>query len=119
MAQLTGRCSVKINGQLIRSKPGAKLNLGGVTREAVLGDNGVDGFVQKTAAPYIEGTFTHGRDTDLQALHDLEDGSVSFETDTGKGYILRNAWSANPPELTSGEGEVTFRFEGVTCEETT
>lgn len=117
--QLTGRAFIKLNGNLLRSKEGAKLNLGGVNRPPVTGDTGVHGYTERPVAPWIECTISHGADTNLQELADFRDGSVSFETDTGKSYVLREAWCENPPELTTGEGEVTLRFSGMSAEEVT
>ncbi len=117
MSQITGRAFIKHNGKLLRSKAGAKLNLGGVQRNTVKGDTGVHGFSEETAEPSIECTISHGADTSLSELADITDASITFETDTGKVYILRNAWVESPPELTAGEGEVPLRFVGISCEE--
>ncbi len=113
--QVTGRVYVSVNGKRLASKEGAKLNFGGVEREAVLGDTGVLGFVEKTAVPFIECTIAHKADTSLKELADIKDTSVTFETDTGKVYMLRNAWTAKTLEM--DKGEIALRFEGITAEE--
>lgn len=113
--QVTGRVFVSLNGARLASKEGAKLGFGGVDREAVHGDGGVLGYSEKTAVPFIECTIAHKGDTSLKDLSAITDASITFESDTGKVYILRNAWSAKSIEL--DKGEVALRFEGMSCEE--
>lgn len=113
--QVTGRVFVKINGDRQNSKEGAKLDFGGVSRTGVKGDNGVHGFSESTEIPYIECTISHKGDTSLAALQKLTNETITFETDSGKRYVLRNAWTAKSLELS--KGEVSLRFEGLTCEE--
>ena len=50
MAQATGRVEIKLNGELLRSKEGASIQTGGVTRESVTTDQG-DVFYKETIVP--------------------------------------------------------------------
>lgn len=113
--QVTGRVFVAVNGKRLRSKEGAKLKFGGVEREAVMGDTGVLGYSEKTSAPEVECTIAHMADTSLKELTDFADGSVQFETDTGKVFQLSGAWCAGGLEL--DKGEVKVKFQGMNCEE--
>lgn len=46
----------------------------------------------------------------------MVDGTVTFEADTGQTWVLRNAWTEKPAEITAQEGgKVPFRFVGMTC----
>lgn len=115
--QLSGRAYVKVNGQLLRSQNGAKLNPGGVARTAVVGDNGVHGYTEKTAAPSVECTVSHAKDTDVTELGKITGATVTFETDDGVTYVLRDAWVVEPPEFTANENaEVSLKFEAISCE---
>lgn len=114
--QITGRIRISLKGKLLRSKAGAKLNLGGVQRNAVLGDSGPLGFSEETMPPSIEGVIMHTAGTDLEELKAITDENIPFETDTGVTYVLRNAWLENTVELTGGEGEVPVKFVGITAE---
>ncbi len=113
MAQITGRVFVSVGGKRLRSKEGAKINLGGVEREAVTGDDGVHGYQEKVVAPSIDCTISHTADTSLKELQNITDTSVMFETDTGKVFNLRNAWCAKALELSKGEVGLTFQGVGV------
>lgn len=117
MAQVTGRVYIKVNGKLLRSKDGAKLsNIGAVERTPVIGHE-VYGYVEKTVAPSIECTLADTADLKLKEIHAIVNATCTFETDTGKIYILREAWTESALSLTGGEGEVECKFTGVACEE--
>ncbi len=113
MPQVTGRAYISLNGQRLRSKEGAKLNTGGVEREAQLSDSGVDGFSEKTAVPQVDCTINHTAEISLADIQNFKDGTLVFETDTGKVFTLTDAFCARPPELTKGEASLVF--QGTEC----
>lgn len=45
----------------------------------------------------------------------MVDVNVMFDTDTGRSFVLNNAWRAGKVEMTNGE--VSLRFEGMSCQE--
>lgn len=111
MAQVTGIVFVKVNGDLLRSKEGAKLMLGGKERTAQTGHS-VYGYSEKVVPSQVECTISHLADTDLNALNDTVDATVTFETDTGVVYTVPNSFLTKPPELTGGDGDVALEFQG-------
>jgi len=113
--QVTGRVFVTVQGERLRSKEGATLKFGGVEREDVLGDGGVLGYSEKTSAPEIDCTLAHNAAFSAKSFQDITDERVIFETDTGKTYVLANAWCKGALELS--KGEVGLRFGGLSCEE--
>lgn len=113
MSQQTGRVFIALNGQRIRSKEGASLDIGGTNREAVVSDAGVDGFMEAVAVPRVECKVHHNADMQLKTFQDFKDGTLVFETDTGKVYTLRGAWCAQPPRM--AKGEVDLVFEAKEC----
>lgn len=113
---VTGRVFIKVNGTLQRSKPGAKFHLGGLSREVVEGDDGVHGFKESTKAPMMEFTLSHMSDTDLAEINDWTDVTATYEADSGKRYVMRNAWrDGDPVEIENGEIKVTLK--GISAEE--
>lgn len=113
MTQVAGRVFLTINGQRLRSKEGAGLETGGIEREPVVSDSGVDGFVEKIVAPKVDAKVSLTDDVRLKDLQAFKDGTLVFETDTGRVYTLTNAWNAKPPKLE--KGEVTLEFGAVEC----
>lgn len=113
MTQIAGKVFVTINGQRLRSKEGANLETGGIEREAVISDSGVDGFMEKHTAPKVECKVSLTNDVRLADLQAFKDGTLVFETDTGRTYTLINAWNAKPPKLE--KGEVSLEFGAAEC----
>ena len=111
----TGRAFITVAGRRLASKEGAKLGFGNMERTAVMGDAGVLGYQEKPGLPYVECVIQHTADTSLQELGDIVDATVSFDTDTRRSYVLRNAWCAKALEM--DKGEVSVRFEAMSCEE--
>lgn len=112
MAQVTGRVFLSLNGERIRSKEGAKLETGGLEREAAVSDSGVDGYMEKQTAPKVTAKINHTSKTSLTDIHAFK-GTLTFETDSGRVYTLIEAWSAKPPTLE--KGEVDLEFGAVEC----
>lgn len=109
--KLTGRAFIRVDGDLLPTLEGAKINIGGLEREEVLG-NEVLGFTEKPVAATVECTIAHSAATDLVALRNITDATVTFETDTGITYMVAPAWITKPPELTAGGAEVELEFKG-------
>ena len=116
--KLLGRAYIKHDGNLLQTKEGASLNVGGVNREPVVG-NQVHGYVEKVVAPTVECAITVNASTSLTALAKIDDATITFECDTGQTYVLRNAWLTEPPNMTAGEsgGDVKLKFCAMACEE--
>ena len=113
MTQVTGRVFIALNGQRIRSKEGATLDTGGFKRDAQMSDAGVDGFSEAVAVPSVECKINDTAEVKLDDLKNFKDGTLVFETDTGKTYTLNNAWIAEPPKMTKGEW--SLKYEAVEC----
>lgn len=106
--KVTGRIKVKVDGELLRSKPGATLQIGGVKRKPVPNDQGTVDYMEETAPAQVKATLIHVAGTDLRAINDFVDGTVIFETDTGHVFTIPDAFCEELGELKEGEVEVTF-----------
>lgn len=113
--QVTGRVAITVKGKRIASKEGATLKYSNFSREGVVGDSGVIGFAEKSEIPEITCVVAHTSETRLSDFQDMKDETVSFDADSGTSYVLRNAFLADPLEIS--KGEVKLRFLGVKCEE--
>ena len=115
MAHVLGRATIKYNGKTLLTEKGAKLNVGGIARKDVVGDE-VHGYSEEMTAPFIDCTINVTKDTDLKALQDITDATVTFEGDIGSVWVLKNAWSSTPPEITAAEGgKCPVKFTGMSC----
>ncbi|MDP1681088.1 MAG: phage tail tube protein [Burkholderiales bacterium] len=115
MPQVTGRVFITVGGKRINSKEGATLKFGGVEREAVLADNGVIGPMEKITAPEIDCTLVHTKEVALKEIQDIIDSTISFDTDTGRSFIMTGAFFAGGLSLT--KGELQIKFQGIECRE--
>lgn len=111
----TGRAFITVGGKRLGSKEGAKLGFGNLERTGETGDVGVLGYTEKPTIPFVECTIKHNAETSLRELADMVDVPVSFDTDTGRSFVLRNAWCAKALEM--DKGDISLRFEGMSCEE--
>lgn len=116
---ITGRVEIRVNGQLMLNKPGAKATgIGGFERSPVMGDTGLHGFKEEPMAATCEFTMTDTNEVSLEWLAKLTDATLTFEAaNNGKVYVLRHAFCKNALEVTAGEGEVPVIFYGPAWEE--
>lgn len=116
MSQITGKATVKVDGEELLTDVDATLNVGGFSREAVMGARGVQGFRESPEAPALTTTVRHTEQLDLLALGRITGASVIFETDTGDAYLLRRAFVTDTVELSSGNGGVRLNWSGYGVE---
>lgn len=103
--QRTGKVFIRHGGKLLPSMPGAVLrNPAGFERKPVVG-NEVYGYTEETMVPEVECELSHGADTSLKELGDINDATCTFECDSGPVYVLSNAWTAKVDELKGGDGK--------------
>lgn len=117
MAKITGRVTIKVNGKTLLSKRGATLDYGGVKRTPVVGSNQVNGYTEEIMAPMVNCTVSHTADTSLAELANYVDETLNFETDSGRTYVLSQAFLTDPPKLSENEGDVALAFAAVSCDE--
>ena len=112
-----GIIEVKANGELYSAKGSWTYNLGRGKREAVVGSDEVHGYKEMPQVPFIEGTVTDREDLDLASLLNVNDATVTLTLANGKVIVLRNSWYAADGNVTTEEGEIETRFEGLSAEE--
>lgn len=111
-----GRIAVKINGERVYAKGNFTYNLGLPKREAVMGADEVHGYKEIPQVAFIEGATTDRGDLDLEALVQASDLTVTLDLSNGKTIALFQAWFAGEGNVTTEEGEVALRFEGLRAE---
>jgi len=112
--QVTGIVKIDIDGKLLRSKPGAKLKVGGKKRDAVVGHE-VYGFVEEPVAAELDCTIAHMSSDDAVDMSKKTGATVRFECDTGQVYNIRNAWVSEPCEVAAG-GDMSLKMMGPPAE---
>ena len=117
--QHIGKATIKVGGRTLKSLPGAKLRLGGVTRTPVIGDNGVFGYSEAHVEPMLECSIALGKGESAKGL-DFADETVTFEADTGQVWSLGNAFVVDSIEVNAKDGgSIPLKIAAKTCEEVT
>ncbi len=106
--QVTGRVTIKLDSDSLRTKPGATLQIGGIERQFDVTDQDQAYFRERSTPAAIKGTIVHASDTDLIALRKWKNGTAVFQTDSDHVYTIANAAVATIGELNGGEVEVTI-----------
>jgi len=116
--KIGGLIYLKVDGQLLKAKGSFTFNLGIPKREAVMdAGGGVAGYKETPQVPYIEGAITDYDELDVSQLLKTKDSTVTLDLANGKTIVLRNAYYAADGNVTTEEGEIEIRFEGLSAEE--
>ena len=120
MAKITGRIEVLVNGVPLLNKAGAVASGIGISGQpnfelqAVFGDSGHHGYIEKPIMARCEVTITDRDDVDISSLAEIrENGTIIFRTaGGGKVYTMDGATCLRNLSITGGEGETKLIFEG-------
>ena len=113
MTQITGKATVKVDGTELLTDLESTLNVGGVSREFILGPRGPQGHRETPEAPSLTTTVRHTDDTDLISLSRITNATVIFTTDTDDAYVLRRAAVTDTVEMGSGNIRLNWGAMGV------
>ncbi len=104
-----------VDGQVLRVKGDWEVNLGRPNRSAVVGADGVHGYMEEPQVPFMAGGVSLTPAVDPEVLMGLTDSTVVLEVSDG-AYVLRGAWWSGEANINVQQGEVAARFEGLDCE---
>jgi len=110
MGKLTGKATIRTDGNVLATENGATLNVGGIQRQGER-HGGRSYYKEEEANPSMECMVLHGKDTDIIALSDITGATVEFETDTGQTFILRGAFTTESMALDTGTGKSALKME--------
>ena len=112
MGQILGEVTIRVNGNQIKSKPGAVLNPGGYTRTQHLGPGRVWGKSRKYAPPSIEMVIAADEDVDVMLINAIENAAIVWEGDNGVSYMMTGASVGEPATLREESGDIAATFQG-------
>lgn len=108
---------LKVNGELFQAKGEFTYNINPFKRESVVGPADIHGFKEEAQVQFIEGAITDSDELDLEGFQAIRDATVMLELANGKVIQLREAFYAADGDVTSSEGEIQVRFEGISGRE--
>ncbi len=112
-----GIIELKINGELFSAKGSFTYNLGRPKRDAVVGSDRVHGYKELPQSPYVEGVITDNEDLSLDALVQVKEATITLSLANGKIIVLRDAYYSGDGNVTTEEGEIAVRFDGLDADE--
>jgi len=115
--KLFGKATVRFDGEELIKKQDGSIDLGGVNRHPVKG-NDVYGFTEEAQEASVELNAFIASNTNLEKIRNADDVTVLFTLDSGQQYVLAHAWLESPPkvsEATDG-GTTSLKFTAVKAE---
>ena len=116
MAKILGIAKIHVGSELLRSKEGASITLGGYERSEVAGYE-VYGYSEKVVGSQVTCTLAHTNDLSLDELRQTTDAVIRFECDNGTVYVVEHAYMSTTPQVTAGNGDVACEFRGAPARE--
>ena len=118
MSQRHSMAYIKTDGRLLPTLPSPSIDLGGVERSPVVGNNSVLGFGEKVKEATLECEISLGEGMSLAELQKIKGATVTYEADTGQTYVIRDAFVTDTLKVTGGaDGKVALKFSGQPAEE--
>jgi len=108
---------IKVDGVQYRAKGNWSYNFGVAKREGVVGADGVHGYKEMPQIPFIEGVITDDSEISAIDILKIKDATVTLELANGKVAVLKDAWFAGDGNMSTEEGEIEARFEGLDADE--
>lgn len=112
-----GTIYLKVDGRQYDAKGSFTYNLGVEKRTAIVGADRVHGYSAMPQAPFVEGIVTDAGDLDLEQLLKADGVTLTLELANGKTVVLRDAWYAGEGNVTTEQGEIAVRWEGIAAQE--
>jgi hypothetical protein len=102
--QISGKCTITVNGQRVPSKQGsASITPGYGERTPVQGENGPEGFTEKSGSWMLSMEVLKKAGVTAKSLWNLIDVTILFECDNGDDITLVQATTTKVGELKSGD----------------
>lgn len=114
MAKVTGILKIFRGSALLRTKKGSKFKPGGFKRDPVTGHK-YYGTTDEAMPFELDCTLAHMTDTDVVEFSNIVDETIRIQTDTGQVYVVKDATTTEPCELSDG-GDMSLKMTGSPAE---
>lgn len=91
MARLLGKATVTADGQVLLTNLDCEFTLAGEKREEQMGDNGFNGYTGEPVPAEVKASISVSDSTDLQALANQTDVTVTVKGDAGGVWSFPHA----------------------------
>lgn len=114
--RVVGQARVTIDGITYPTSGDTTLELGGAKRDPQKGDYDASAFIETTEPSKVDVSINYKQGVSLSALRAMDNGTVVIAFDTGATWIIRNAYTAEPPS-TGQDGKAKVVIQGPPAEE--
>ena len=113
-----GKVTIKANGEVIESYPGAEIDIGGTMRKDKENGHHPGHFSEEQKPCNVKAQFDIGPSSSLRAMEAMSDVTLICELDTGQSYVGSHCYVVEVPSFTDGSsGKVEVEFKGPPMEE--
>ena len=114
--RLGGIIQFTVGGKVKNAKGSFTYNLGNPKRTAIVGSDGTHGYNEVPQTCYVEGSISDSKTLDLKKdILDITNETVTLLLANKKVVTLSQAWYAGEGDVTTEEGEIAVRFEGMSA----
>jgi hypothetical protein len=110
MSKYLGRVAIRFNGLILDSKPGASIDLGGTQRDSVVNEHTM-GYTEAPKQSSVECELALKQGDSVEQYRNVTNATLVFETDTGQRYIVKAAFIADTPVISSAGVKLKFMGE--------
>ena len=88
-----------------------------VTRESIVGRDGIHGYKESPMTPHISVKLTDGNSLSVAQLNAMTNVTVVAELANGKTIIGRNMWTVDDQTVSSDDATLDVKWEGFSVTE--
>lgn len=114
--RIGGKLFIAVNGVRLAVVGDWEVGAGQDKREMKPGADGVHGYTEMPQVPFLAGRATVLSPTDVPALLNVRDATITAELANGQTPVLRNAVQTGEGVYRTETGELDLRFEGESME---
>jgi len=112
--QITGKVTIRVDGEVIAAENNATLNPGGVTRDPE-SHGGKTYYSEVDTPPLMECSVIITKATDVIELNKITGATVLFKADTGQKFMMRDAFTTEPVVF-DGAGKTPWKMSAQAVE---
>lgn len=110
--RIAGTAYLSINGQTYMLAGNFEYSVCTVTRETLVGQDGVHGYKEMPFAGHIAGTIRDSADVPMATFNGMTGVNAVIELANGKTVIGSNLWSVETQDVKTEDGTFELRLEG-------
>lgn len=115
--RLAGAAYLHVDGKNYLVAGDLSYNVSRVSRESLLGMDGVHGFKETPHAGFISATLRDAGGLTVADFNAMTNVTVTVELANGKTVVGRNMWTVETQESKAAEGTFEVKWEGPFVEE--